>query len=74
MEKLNWKGINYPTKTYHWKVFAKNNPTIALDILYIKDKEICSAYISEHNSTHEEQIMLLIIPNEQKEGRWHYLW
>ena len=30
------------------------------------------AYISKHNSTHEKQIILFIIPNEEKKG-WHYL-
>ena len=36
--------------------------------------------ISKHNSTREKQIVLLMIPNEEKEGReakskrrWHYL-
>ena len=39
---------------------------------YVKDKEILPAYISKHNSTREKQIILLFIPNEEKEG-WHYL-
>ena len=37
-------------------------------------------YISKHNATREKQIILLMIPNDQKEGReanshgrWHYL-
>ena len=29
-------------------------------------------YISKHNSTREKEIILSIIPNEEKEG-WHYL-
>ena len=28
---------------YNWKMFEKNNLTNALDILYIKEKEICPA-------------------------------
>ena len=47
--------------------------TVALNILYIKEKEICLAYISKINSNCEKQIILLIIPNEEKEGLWHYL-
>ena len=39
--------------------------------MYIKEKEICPAYISKHNSTRETQIILLIIPNEEKEGWYH---
>ena len=53
-------------------MFEKNNLTIALNILYIKEKEISLAYISKHNSTREKQIILLVTPNEEKEG-WHYL-
>ena len=53
-------------------MFEKNNTTTALDILYIKEKEIYQAYISTHNSTREKQIIHLIIPNEEKEG-WHYI-
>ena len=51
INKYNWKGINYPTKKDDWKTSEKNNPTTALNILYIKEKEICPAYISKHNST-----------------------
>ena len=72
INKYNWKGINYPSKIDDWKTFGKNNLTIALNILYIKEKEILPAYISKHNSTSEKQIILLMIPNEEKEG-WHYL-
>ena len=50
-------------------MFEKNNPTIALNILYIKEKETFPAYISSHNSTCEKQIVLLMIPNEG----WHCL-
>ena len=64
--------INYPSKFDDWKRFEKNNPTIALNILYTKEKEILPAYISKHNWTCEKQIIVLMIPNEEKEG-WHYL-
>ena len=43
INKCNWKGINYPSKINDWKTFEKNYPTIALNILYIKEKEICPA-------------------------------
>ena len=54
------------------KTFEKNNPTIALNILYTKEKKILPAYISKHKSTHEKTKILLMIPNEEKEV-WHYL-
>ena len=47
-------------------MFEKNNPTIALNILYIKEKETCPAYISKINSNCEKQIILLMILNEEK--------
>ena len=46
----------------------KNNPTIALSVSYIKEKEIFPAYFSEINPNYEKQIILLMIPNEEKEG------
>ena len=66
ISKYNWKGINYPSKIDDWKTFEKNNLTIALNILYIKEKEIYPAYISKHNSTREKQIILLMILNEKR--------
>ena len=43
INKYNWKGINYPSKINDWKTFENNHLTIALNILYIKEKEICAA-------------------------------
>ena len=71
INEYKWKGINYPSKIDDWKTFEKNNPTIALNILYIKGKEICPAYISKIDPYCEKQLILLMIPNEEKEG-WHY--
>ena len=50
-------------------MFVKNNLTIAFNILYTEEKEICPAYISKIHSHCEKQIILLMIPNEEKE-RW----
>ena len=72
INKYNWRGINFPSEIDGWKTFEKNNLTVALNILYIKEKEIYPAHISKHNSTCENQIILLMILNEEKEG-WHYL-
>ena len=69
INKYNWKGTNYPSKIDDWKTFEKNNMTIALNILNVKEKEIHPAYISKHNSTREKQLILLMIANEEKEGR-----
>ena len=72
INKSNWEGTNCPSKIDDWKMFEKNNPTIALNILYTKEKEVCPAYISKINSNCKKQIILLMTPNEEKEG-WHYL-
>ena len=55
INKYNWKGINYSSKLDDWKTFEKNNVTIALNILYIKEKEIYPAYISEIKSNCEKE-------------------
>ena len=40
INKYNWEKINYPSKPGDWKTFEKNNPTIALNNLYTKEKKI----------------------------------
>ena len=49
INKYKWKGINYPSKIEDWERFERNNPTIALNILYIKERGIYRAYISNIN-------------------------
>ena len=64
-------GSNGPLKIDDWKTFEKNYSTIALNILYIKEKETFAAYISKISSNCEKQIILLMIPNEEIKG-WQY--
>ena len=70
LNKYIWEGINYQSKLYAWKRFKKEPPTIAPNVLYIKEKEILPVYISNHNF--KIQIILLIISNKGNKG-WHYL-
>ena len=49
-----YSSEDFPSKKDDWKMFEKNNLTIALNILYLKEKEIYAAYISKHNSNHEK--------------------
>ena len=49
INKYNWEKINYLSKIDNWKTFEKNNPAIALNTLYTKQKEICPDYISKNN-------------------------
>ena len=39
INKYNWKEINNPSKIGDWKTFEKNNPTTAINILYLKEEE-----------------------------------
>ena len=50
----------------------KNNLTIIVSVLYIKEIEICPTYMSKINSNCEKQIIFLIIPYKDKE-HWNYL-
>ena len=36
INKYNWQGVNVPSEKDDWKKFAKNNVTIALNVLYAK--------------------------------------
>ena len=58
--------INYSSKIENCTTFEKNNPTIALNFLYTKQKEICPAYISKINSNCGMQIILLMFKTEKK--------
>ena len=40
INKYKWKGINYPSRIDDWKTFERNDPTFAINILYIKEKGI----------------------------------
>ena len=41
-------------------------------VFFILKKKKCPAYITKYKSTCEKQIILLMIPNEEKEG-WNHL-
>ena len=50
--------------------FEKNDLAIALNVLYAKNKKIYPAYVSEHNTNHEKQVNILMIPNRTG---WYYI-
>ena len=37
VNKYNWKGTKYSSNIDDWKTFQKNNPTIAINVLYSKE-------------------------------------
>ena len=53
-------------------MFEKNYLTIALVISCIKETKICPAYISKINSNCQNQTILLMTPNKEKE-QWRYI-
>ena len=61
LKKYNWKGINYASGKDDWKGFEKNNPKIALNVLYIKKMNIYPVDISKHDLNNENQIILSLI-------------
>ena len=69
INKLNWKGINYPSEKDDWKKFGKRNPINALIMLYNIKISMYPAYISKRNLNHEKQMILLMTPSGE---RWHY--
>ena len=71
IDQYNWKDIDFPATSKDWKKFELNNE-IALNILYVphNTRKIHVAYKSKHNSTRENQIILLMIADGEK---WHYL-
>ena len=57
INKYKRKEINCSSKIDDWKTFEKMNTTVSLNIVYIKEKEICPAYISKINSNCKKQII-----------------
>ncbi|WP_215897484.1 hypothetical protein, partial [Acinetobacter baumannii] len=50
--RYNWGGIEFPTPKNHWVKFERQNPEVALNILYVSgEREVKQAYISKFNST-----------------------
>ena len=49
------------------KRLRKNSSRIALNISCIKEKKIYPASISKYNSAREKQIIISMIPNEEKD-------
>ena len=52
------------------KKTEKNNVAIALDVFYAKKEKIYPAYVLKHYSNLKKQVVLLMIPNEEK---WYHL-
>ena len=59
MGQCHWNEIGFPTSSKHWEKFEPNNKTVALNLLLLQKKngglkKMRQAYISKHNSEHQE--------------------
>lgn len=59
MSQCHWNEIDFPTSSKDWEMFEPSNKTIALNLLRLQKKngglkKIRQAYISKHNSEHQE--------------------
>ena len=68
IDQYNRKAIDFPRHKKDWKTFESNNKSIALNILYVNHntKEIRHSYKSKYNLEHENQVILLMIPDGKK--------
>ena len=67
IHEYNWDRLNFLSEKDDWKnmikISFKYNIKIALNAVYAKKGKIYPTYFSKHNSNHDEQVILLIIPN-----------
>ena len=61
--------IEFPAGSKEWQKFEQNNKTIALNILYVKQKNY-GLYIDQNNNKRKKQVILLMINHGEK---YHYL-
>ena len=67
VDKYNWAGINFPTPRNQWKKFEKQNPNVALNVLYIEGgKKVRQGYISKFNTVRAKCVDLLIVEIEKR--------
>ena len=70
INNFNWENINFPPQEQDFKTFEMNK-SIALNILqFNNEQKINHYYKSEHNTTRENKVILLILKDNEKE---HYL-
>ena len=72
INKYNWEGIEFPEGPKDWKKFERNNKTIDLNTLFMKQntETISVVYRSEYNNKHKTQVILLMTTDGKKR---HYL-
>ena len=65
INKYNWEAIDFHQKRWSERI-DNSNVTIALNVLYAKKEKTYPASLSKHDYKREKQVILLMIPNEEK--------
>ena len=67
-KQYNWKGLEFPVSIKKIDKFEKNNPGIAVNVLFSKKKSqnIYTVRRSEHNVKCKKQVNLLMIGDCEK--------
>ena len=66
--------MKFPSKRVDIERFERNNPDIAVNVLYIESEEVNQEYISEHNMKRTKQVILMLISDEQgKSTKRHFV-
>ena len=70
-DRYNWDGIKFPTPSNQWSKFERQNPEVALNVLFVDgESKIEQAYISKFNSIRPKIADVLII---QQGVKTHYV-
>ena len=70
VSRYNWNGITFPATTNQISKFEKQNPDIAVNVLFLHlGKDVRQYYISEYNGKRNKVVDLLLI---EEWGKKHY--
>ena len=69
IERYNWKGLKFPMALNKIGKFEKNNPGIAVNVIFMSEKRIFIARRSKFNSKRDKQVNLLMITDGENK---HY--
>ena len=69
INKYNWKGINHSSGKVDWKRFEKNNPTIVLNMQYVKNTQLayslnCAHLFRTNNKLERKDFRGIIMPSK----------
>ena len=59
--RYNWDKVKYQSGKNEFCNFEKNNHTIVRNVLYVKEIEVCAAFISNYNLSGVHLIILMAL-------------